>query len=89
MAELSGNWYRRLGSPRHVLAPMVDQSEHAFRVLCKRHGTDLCYTPMFSARQFAASEQYRKEIFGPTEGSAASEDRPLVVQFAGNDPQVC
>ena len=80
------NWFTRAGSPGTVLAPMVDQSEHAFRVLCKRHGTKLCYSPMISSRQFAESEKYRREAFGPLEGLASSEDDPLVVQFAGNDP---
>ena len=82
------NWYRRLGSPRYVLAPMVDQSEHAFRVLCRRHGTHLAYTPMISSRQFISSAPFREGIFGELEGKAECEDRPLVVQFAGNDPQV-
>ena len=38
------SWYRGLGSPSRVLAPMVDQSEPAFRELCRRHGCDLAYT---------------------------------------------
>ena len=29
------SWYRGLGSPSRVLAPMVDQSEPAFRELCR------------------------------------------------------
>ena len=37
------SWYRGLGSPSRVLAPMVDQSEPAFRELCRRHGCDLTY----------------------------------------------
>ena len=47
---------------------------------------DLCYTPMISSRQFATSECYRASIFGGKDGEG--EDRPLVVQFAGNDPEV-
>lgn len=83
------NWFRRLfDQPAYVVAPMVDQSEHTFRVLCRRHGATLAYTPMFSSRQWVESEQYRRTIFGPTEGSVEADDRPLVVQFAGNDPEV-
>lgn len=87
MAE---SWYRRRfgDATTYVVAPMVDQSEHSFRVLTKRHGATLAYTPMFSARQFAESELYRRTIFGPTEGSVEADDRPLVIQFAGHDPDV-
>ena len=82
------SWYRRLGSPSKILAPMVDQSECAFRVLCNRHGCELSYSPMLSSKQFADSELYRSSMFGSCDGDASLGDRPLVMQFAGNDPQV-
>lgn len=84
--EASGCWYRRAGSPSLVLAPMVDQSEMAFRALCRSYGCTLAVTPMFNSRQFSTSEAYRREMFGPLEGLAEHGDRPLLVQFAGNEP---
>ena len=75
------SWYRGLGSPSRVLAPMVDQSEPAFRELCRRHGCDLAYTPMFNARIFADQGGT-----GFTPGEGTGSDRPLVVQFAGHEP---
>ena len=84
----SGSWYRRkFGSKTtHILAPMVDQSELPYRILCRRHGCDLAYSPMFSSRQFVESALYREQIFGPLDG--LGDDRPLCIQFAGNDPQI-
>ena len=55
--------------------------EPAFRELCRRHGCDLAYTPMFNARIFA---DQGGGAFTPGEGTGS--DRPLVVQFAGHEP---
>eukprot|EP00904_Undaria_pinnatifida_P005991 jgi/Undpi1/2521/HiC_scaffold_13.g05900.m1 len=60
---------------------MVDQSELAFRRLCRRYGGELCYTPMYNSKCFAVSSAYRKSNFDPH-----PEDRPLIVQFCGHDP---
>jgi hypothetical protein len=46
-------FWRRIGSPTRVLAPMVNQSELAFRLLARRHGAQLTYTPMLNSTQFA------------------------------------
>ena len=62
---------------------MVDQSERAFRMLCREYGTDLAYTPMLHARLFDEHEVYREQHFDPH-----SSDRPLIAQLAGHDPDV-
>ena len=64
-----------------VLAPMVNQSELAFRLLARKHGAGLTYTPMLHSTRFAAEESYRLENF-----DEHATDRPLVVQFCGDDP---
>lgn len=77
-----------IGRPRHVCAPMVEQSELSFRQLCRRYGTTLAYTPMFHARLFVEDPHYRAEMFNSKQdGTAAVGDRPLFVQFCANQPE--
>ena len=80
--KLTGfNFYHAIGSPTYVCAPMVDQSELPFRMLVRNHGTQLCYTPMLHSRLFVEQKGYKEMMF-----STCIKDRPLVVQFCGNDP---
>lgn len=76
--------FERIGRPKYLLAPMVDQSELPFRLLARRYGAQLCYTPMISSNQFATSTAYRAEVLA----EANEGDRPLIAQFAGHDPEV-
>jgi tRNA-dihydrouridine synthase len=52
--EEAWRWWRSMGSPRSVCAPMVLQSELAFRMLVRQHGCSLCYTPMIPVGAFLA-----------------------------------
>lgn len=74
-------FFEKIGKPKYVCAPMVDQSELSFRMLCRNHGTQLCYTPMLHSRLTVEDKGYLGVNF-----STCKEDRPLVVQFCGNDP---
>ena len=76
-------WWRSLGSPATVCAPMVDQSERAFRLLVRRHGCDLCYTPMLHADLVVRDAAYRRDH---VPDDACAEDRPLIAQLGGGDP---
>ncbi|KAI1317310.1 tRNA-dihydrouridine(16/17) synthase [NAD(P)(+)]-like protein [Mortierella claussenii] len=89
--KLSGwEFFRSIGSPKHIIAPMVDQSELAWRILSRRYNADLCYTPMFNARLFAQEEKYRDEHWAGLKdglGGGGPNDRPLITQFCANDPE--
>ena len=95
-------------------APMVEQSDCAFRKLCRALKCGVASTPMIQARSFVQSERYRAQwilhgdpmvcattwpsdsiaqtIPGIREGvpdlhfTLSTADAPLIVQFAGNDP---
>ncbi|KAL1510119.1 hypothetical protein AB1Y20_006451 [Prymnesium parvum] len=68
---MSGLWSVEGGC--FVLAPMVDQSEAAFRVLCMRHGAHLAYTPMISSRQLVSSALYRQRVWDDLPSAAQND----------------
>lgn len=62
---------------------MVDQSELAFRMLTRNHGTQLAYSPMLHSRMMITAKGYKDEFF-----TTSPQDRPLFVQLCGNDPEI-
>lgn len=71
-----------LSSNPYVVAPMVDHSDYPFRMLARRHGAGLCFSPMINAGLAEKSPAYLERIFATGPG-----DRPLAVQLAGHDPE--
>jgi len=83
-----------MGSPRYACAPMVLQSELAFRNLVRRHGCTLCYAPMLPAAAFLASpadgdREQHPDTGGPATQAAwfstSRHDSPLIAQLGGSD----
>ncbi|KAF2271880.1 FMN-linked oxidoreductase [Westerdykella ornata] len=64
-------FYESIGSPKLVLAPMVEQSEFAWRLLTRsflpasQQSNLLCYTPMFHSKLFYDAPKYRDSHFQP------------------------
>jgi tRNA-dihydrouridine synthase 1 len=84
--EAAWTWFRDvLGSPKYVVAPMVNQSDLPFRRLCRKYGATLAYTPMLHAKLFAEplNDRYRSQKFNTT-----PDEGPLIAQFCANDPEV-
>ena len=67
-----------------IAAPMVNQSDLPFRILVRRYRTSLVYTQMLLPEKLLDDPDYLdfhlRELGGP-------EDRPVVVQLCGNDPE--
>jgi len=53
------SFYDRLNRPKSVAAPMVAQSDLAFRKLCRKHGTELTYTQMIHSKNFCISKTFQ------------------------------
>lgn len=72
--------WRSWDTPRYVCSPMVDQSDLAFRLLVRRYGCHVTYTPMLHAEAFVTDPNQRRLL------QLTSEDTPCVAQVAGHDP---
>ncbi|KAI9838097.1 MAG: hypothetical protein M1819_006253 [Sarea resinae] len=65
-------FYESLGSPKMILAPMVDQSEFAWRMVSRsflspeENKNLIAYSPMLHARMFMEKEKFRSHHFQPT-----------------------
>lgn len=75
------DFYNKLNKPKFIVAPMVDQSELAFRILTRRYKAQLCYTPMLHSKIMVNDKHYKSKNFDPHK-----DDTPLFVQFCANDP---
>ncbi|THW97428.1 FMN-linked oxidoreductase [Aureobasidium pullulans] len=85
-------FYESIGSPKLILAPMVEQSEFAWRLLTRsfmpaeQNKQLLAYTPMFHARLFHENPKYREAHFQPLKGSMPDTPDPYhQSQFGHHD----
>ncbi|TGJ87765.1 hypothetical protein E0Z10_g1023 [Xylaria hypoxylon] len=93
MPKLHGRaFYESLGSPKLVVAPMVDQSEFAWRMLTRSFLTPqenaklLAYTPMFHARLFEETPKYRDAHFQATKQPIGTPDADPTSPFLDGNP---
>ena len=66
----------------YILAPMVNHSDHPFRMLTRKYKAGLCFTPMLNSKLVITDKKYKKKMF-----HTSPKDRPLVLQLAGHDPE--
>jgi len=66
---------------------MVAQSSMAFRLLCRRYGAELCYTPMINAKMYVQHAKYRRDVGLDLKAAEAGVDRPLCAQFCGDNAE--
>ena len=66
-----------------AVAPMVDQSDLPFRLLCRQYGANLAFTPMIHAKMFMTKPTYQAQFLNTNVTPA--HDRPLIAQLCGSD----
>lgn len=79
------DYLNTLKRPWKFLAPMVGNSEEAYRILARKYGADICYTEMVNCKSYINGK------CNPVENqwyTTSNLDRPLVIQICGDDPQV-
>ncbi|KAA6386859.1 MAG: putative t-diRNAhydrouridine synthase [Streblomastix strix] len=81
--ENGWDFWKRIGSPKYVSAPMIGASTLACRKLFRKYSVDLCYSPMIIASLFLEDSDYREKIL-----TTDSDDRPLFIQFCGDNAQI-
>ena len=68
-----------------ILAPMAGVTNVAFRILCKKMGAGICYTEFLSAD---ALLKYKDQLKGENPiFDVVNEERPVVTQVFGEDPE--
>ncbi|KAK6090482.1 hypothetical protein P3W45_000579 [Vairimorpha bombi] len=72
----------KLTKPYKILAPMVGNSELAWRSLARRYGADICCTEMINCESFLRT---KKNPISNQWYTTNSSDRPLIIQICGND----
>lgn len=88
-----------LDSPVYATAPMINQSDLAFRVLTRRYGATLTYTQMLHPDKLVYNQDYLEfhllnmdppgisGLVGSNGGHGDQLDKPVVAQVCGNDVQ--
>ena len=95
----SHTFYESIGSPKFISAPMVEQSALSWRLLAKSNGCDIAFSQMMHARNFVNDIKYRNDCIDwlcyrhisgddALERKAMELDNKLIVQLAGDDPDI-
>lgn len=78
-------FWEKIPKPYFAVAPMVGNSEEAWRRLAKRYGANIFYTEMVNCDAFLRGNRNPTKNFWY---STSADDRPLIIQICGNSPEI-
>lgn len=68
---------------RLYLAPMAGITDSSYRRICKRHGADVVYTEMVSAKALFYENENTKDLL-----KKDPEEDPVIIQIFGSEPEL-
>ena len=77
------NFWQKLPKPIIALSPMVGVTDLPFRTICHRYGADVVYSEMTMVQGLAHKGKKVLEL-----SQVCDEERPVVLQLGGNDPEL-
>ncbi|TBU06466.1 tRNA-dihydrouridine synthase [Hamiltosporidium magnivora] len=77
------DFWQKLKKPIKIVAPMVGNSDLSWRILSRKYGADVCYTEMVHVESFLQSKSDPQNNYW---FSTNKEDKPLIIQICGNNP---
>lgn len=77
------NFWTKLPKPIIALAPMCGVTDLPFRAICHRYGADVVYSEMTMVQALAHKGKKTMDLVKILE-----EERPVVIQLGGNDPEL-
>lgn len=77
------SFWKKLLKPIIALAPMVGVTDLPFRTIARRYGADVVYTEMTMVQALAHKGKKTMRLV-----KISDEERPVVVQLGGNDPEL-
>lgn len=77
------NFWLKLKKPILALAPMAGITDLPFRVICREYGADVVYTEMIMVQALIHKGKKVMEL-----AKISEEERPVVLQLGGNDPEL-
>lgn len=77
------NFWLKLTKPILALSPMCGVTDLPFRTICRNYGADVVYSEMIMVQALAHKGKKTLDL-----AKISDEERPVIIQLGGNDPEL-